>query len=99
MPISPAIFQSGERYNVDVLRLNDARAMFRGFDKYFERFVHDCRLEDLGKAAGLQMKSSNTIVEKWPMRLKKNATQDEFDLLLGSNCTGSERYVEWRSVV
>jgi hypothetical protein len=32
------------------------------------------------------------------MRLRKGATQAEIDLLLASQCTGSERYVEWRSL-
>ena len=98
LPMDPTILQSHEGCNADFFRFNDARAMFRDFDRYFDRFAHRCGLEDLGKAVGLEMKSTNSIVEKWPMRLKENATQEEFDLLLGSNHTGAERYVEWRSV-
>ena len=64
----------------------------------FQRFMDECRLEKMGKASGLQMKLKNTIVEPWPIRLKKNATQDEFDVLLASSHVGSERYVEWKGI-
>ena len=43
------------------------------------------------------MRDGNTIQEKWPMRLRKGATKEEFDLLIASGLTGSERYVEWRA--
>lgn len=45
-------------------------------------------------------KENNTIVEKWPTRVKlqigQQGAQEEFDVLLGSNFSGMERYVEWK---
>lgn len=46
------------------------------------------------------MKSRNTIIEKWPWRLKlfpqDPGAQEEFEDLFGSGHTGCERYVEWQ---
>ncbi|KAH0565170.1 hypothetical protein GP486_001434 [Trichoglossum hirsutum] len=98
LPASPAMFQNRDSYDADFMRFNDARMMFRDFDKLFKRFMYECRFEEIGKAAGLKVKSNNTIIEPWPMRLKKNATQDEFNIFLASGHIGSERYVEWESV-
>ncbi|UKZ69119.1 uncharacterized protein TrAtP1_010132 [Trichoderma atroviride] len=59
--------------------------------------------EDLSKhlERGTFSRIENTVVEKWPMRLKKKAgqpgAQEEFDLLFGSG-HGNERYVEWQTV-
>ena len=45
------------------------------------------------------MRKRNTVVEAWPMRLKKKPKEkgadEEFQTLMASCCTGAERYVEW----
>jgi hypothetical protein len=97
LPLSPAMFQSRDGFNADFMRLNDARSMVRNFDNLFKRFMDECRFKEISKAAGLKEKSKNTVIEPWPMRLNKNATQDEFDILHASGHMGSERYVEWES--
>jgi len=55
--------------------------------------------DSLGRAAGARVKAENTIVEKWPMRVKRKAGQpgaeEEFRMVLASCHTGVERYVEW----
>lgn len=54
--------------------------------------------------AGVEMKKSNTIVEKWPMRFPFTRgtptakAKKEFARLLGSGHVGHERYVEWRVI-
>ncbi|MCJ1307220.1 hypothetical protein MMC25_000866 [Agyrium rufum] len=100
LELDPAVFRNrdGMKYSADFHRFNDGRLMFRDFDKLFSRFHQECQLDKIGEAVGLEMKWKNTIIEPWPMRIKKNATQDEFNFLLGSSHTGSERYVEWRSL-
>jgi len=49
--------------------------------------------------AGMMMKTVNTIVDSWPLRLKAGVSdadaQEEFNLLLSSSSSGVERYVEW----
>ena len=48
------------------------------------------------------VKEENTIIEKWPMRLKLSlpqpGAQEEFDILQASGHSGNERYVEWKRV-
>ncbi len=48
------------------------------------------------------MKTSNTVVEKWPTQLKlkigQKGAEEEFRLNLGSSFTNIERYVEWMRV-
>lgn len=96
--VTPAMFQDRNTFNPDVLRLNDARVHFRDFDTFFERYMRSYRFNEIGKAAGLEMKSKNTIIEPWPMRLSNNPSQKEFDISLASGHMGSERYVEWNSL-
>lgn len=54
----------------------------------------------LGRQNGMIAKTKNTIIEKWPLRLKKRPGQvgatEEFETLLGSHHVGGERYVEWK---
>lgn len=49
---------------------------------------------------GILMKQTNTVVEKWPLRLKlrcgQPGAQSEFDVLEASGNIGHERYVEWK---
>jgi hypothetical protein len=54
--------------------------------------------EAIVKEVRLEMKEKNTVIEKWPMRLKKEATKEDFDILNASGHMGSERYVEWKSL-
>jgi hypothetical protein len=54
------------------------------------------------RAMGLMIKEENTIIEKWPLRLKLSlpqpGAQEEFDILQASDHSGSERYVEWKRI-
>lgn len=49
---------------------------------------------------GVVMKERHTIIDKWPMRLKKTADEEggmeEFRALLASGGSGTERYMEWK---
>jgi hypothetical protein len=58
--------------------------------------------EQISKEFGMRMKEHNTIIEKWPTRLKlrigQEGAKEEFRLNLGSNFTNIERYVEWTKV-
>jgi hypothetical protein len=50
----------------------------------------------------VEMKKVNTIIDKWPTRLKlrpgEKGDKEAFLALLGSTFIGTERYVEWRRV-
>ena len=58
--------------------------------------------EQISADLGVEMKKSNTIVEKWPTQLKlkvgQKGAEEEFRLNLGSSFTNIERYIEWRRV-
>lgn len=82
--------------NPDLIKVMAGVLLFRDFDGLFSRFKRECRLDEISESIGLKMKSKNTIVQPWPMRIKENASQREFDILLASSHTGSERYVEWK---
>ena len=97
MVVSRGIVQHSNPSSAAFLRLVEARTMLRDFDHLFERYMRECRFDEIGKEAGLKMSSNNVIIPPWPMRLKKDATQQEFDLLHASSHNGSERYVEWNS--
>jgi len=54
----------------------------------------------VGRNNGMIAKAKHTIIDKWPLRLKKRPGQagarDDFENLLGSHHVGGERYVEWK---
>lgn len=58
--------------------------------------------EDAARDASMIMKEKNTIVGAWPLRFKVHPidgdAQEEFNLLLSSNSSGVERYVEWTRI-
>ena len=97
IPMTRDMVQDSSRSNADAVRLLSAQLLFRDFDDLFNRFISECRMDEISQAAQLTMKSENTIVHPWPLRLRKNATQREFELRFASGHTGSERYVEWKS--
>lgn len=99
IPVTRDMVQASTSHNPDLVRFLSAEVLFRDFDDLFNRFKRECHLDEISKAAGLTMKSENTIVHPWPMRLRKNATQREFDVRFASGHTGLERYVEWKSVI
>lgn len=98
MPFDPRVLRSGNPADPDLLRMNDARMHFRDFDKFFDRYMQKLEFGNIGRQAGLAMKKKNTVIEKWPLRLKKGATEEEFRILHSSGHVGSERYVEWKRV-
>ena len=97
MTITRDTVQGRNRSNPDFIRFMSAEILFRDFDDLFRRFECECRLGEICEAARLKMKSKNTIVQPWPMRIQENATRREFQVLLASGHIGSERYVEWKS--
>lgn len=55
--------------------------------------------EEVSKAAGMRIKTKQTITEKWPNKLKKRAgqsgAQEEFLALTASSQGAHECYLEW----
>ncbi|PQE03580.1 MYND finger family protein [Rutstroemia sp. NJR-2017a BVV2] len=98
MPISRDSLTNRTPGNADTVKFVNALAFFRDYDMLFDRFMKECSLEQLSEATGLRIKKNNTLIEKWPLRLIPGSSQEDFDDILASNHTGSERYVEWESM-
>ncbi|KAF7188355.1 Zinc finger MYND domain-containing protein 10 [Pseudocercospora fuligena] len=86
-------------YSPMLIKVSCGKDLVHDMDKSFERYMQLHNFKNVEQSCGVRMKPQNTIIEKWPMRLKlefgQPGAQEEFDLLLGSSHTGSERYVEW----
>lgn len=76
-----------------------AKDLVRDYDKIFQYYMAGVNFSIAVANAGLQMRERQTIVEAWPMRLRKKPGElgaaEEFDELMASSCTGAERYFEW----
>ncbi|PVH76133.1 hypothetical protein DL98DRAFT_465490 [Cadophora sp. DSE1049] len=74
----------------------ESRIMFWDFDKIFGEYMLKVGFEEMARETGMCMKKENTVIEAWPLRLRGDASQREFDVLRSSSYTGCERYVEWK---
>ena len=70
--------------------------MVRDMDGLFNRYMASQSFSLLAASVGLEMKSPHTIIERWPYRLRPNASLAEFMQKLASSLEGSERYIEWK---
>jgi hypothetical protein len=64
------------------------------------RFMNRGEVEDLAALQlGLEMKDTHTIIEKWPLSLKKRqgdpGAKEEFKNLAAFGHLGTDRYIEW----
>ncbi|KAG0156690.1 hypothetical protein PDIDSM_3871 [Penicillium digitatum] len=91
------IFSLLQPESANSLKFWDARTIVLDRHKFFERVF---RFDRISVDLQVAMKDRNTVVEAWPTKpiLKpgQQGSQDEFDILLGSNYTCVERLVEWR---
>ncbi|KAJ5742540.1 uncharacterized protein N7511_011272 [Penicillium nucicola] len=82
------------------LKLWDARTIVIDRHKFFERYIRVFRSDLISADLQVAMKDLNTVVEAWPtkpmLERGQQGSQDEFNILLGSNHTCVERFVEWR---
>ncbi|KAJ5335809.1 uncharacterized protein N7506_005745 [Penicillium brevicompactum] len=82
------------------LKLWDARTIVIDRHKFFERYISVFRFGLISADLQVAMKDRKTVVEAWPTKpiLKRGqqGSQDEFNILLDSNFTCVERFVEWR---
>ncbi|CZR50286.1 uncharacterized protein PAC_00158 [Phialocephala subalpina] len=96
----PRIMPFAAEHDANMLRIWDARDSALDADKFFDRYMKFCNFEQLSVDLGVEMKATHTVIEKWPTQLKlkpgEQGAEEEFRLMLGSNFSGVERYVEWR---
>ncbi|RYP90244.1 hypothetical protein DL770_003613 [Monosporascus sp. CRB-9-2] len=100
-----AIPPSQRGYDATFVVQDSTRLIIADADGYFDRYIRLNNSHDYGIFYGppddnfvLRMKSTHTIIEQWPTRLKKQPEEDgakeEFKTLLASSLSGCERYVE-----
>ncbi|KAG5658031.1 hypothetical protein KAF25_006982, partial [Fusarium avenaceum] len=98
LPVKPPIRGT---YDPQIVKLTSARNSVRYFDDYFDFFMTVFDFPQVAKKAGAIIREENTIVEKWPFRLKlqpgQPGAQELFDRLMGGGVSGTERYVEWKT--
>lgn len=95
LPFKPEMLLKGNPCYAELLALGASYQLVINVDTIFNRYMKAARMEEVGEILGLKMKPKNTIVSKWPLRLKKKPTRREFEMLYWSGHMGSERYVEW----
>ncbi|KAL7628839.1 hypothetical protein AAE478_000354 [Parahypoxylon ruwenzoriense] len=87
-------------YDASLIVSDIATQQVRDVDKYFDRYMKTQRFSDLHELSSIAPKEKHTIIDPWPMRLKKKPHQrgakEEFTILLSSNHSGCERYMEWK---
>ncbi|KAL8392720.1 hypothetical protein RB595_002781 [Gaeumannomyces hyphopodioides] len=101
---APEIIVGGRDPATSMFLIATAIDMARDMDYVFEAYMIGHRFDEAAAAAGVEMKKSNTIVEKWPIRFPFTSdplsakARKAFALMLSSGHIGHERYVEWRAV-
>jgi hypothetical protein len=70
---------------------------------HVNRMIRYMALQEFDKVSvslGVAQKKTHTVVQPWPTALKiqpmQEGAREEFKLLLASNYSGLERYVEWK---
>ncbi|KAM0234889.1 hypothetical protein ACHAPO_006253 [Fusarium lateritium] len=90
------------KYDPDLIKLVHARDHVRDFDYIFRRIAKEFMFSDFPRYIGVAIKEEQTIVEKWPYRLKlkpeQEGAKEEFDLLMRSGTSGKELYLEWKRI-
>ncbi|SMR64258.1 unnamed protein product [Zymoseptoria tritici ST99CH_3D1] len=101
----PGLSQYTAWFDVNLMMNFLASFMFLDMDKFFDEYmvVHD--FEGIAQRSylsvpphGVSIKKENTIIEKWPLRLKlqpgEPGAQEEFEILQSQVGFNSERYVD-----
>jgi hypothetical protein len=89
-------------HDPDIIKFAYGRDYVRNYDHIFDRVANMFSFSEFPRYIGVAMKEKNTIVERWPFRLKLNPEQkgakEEFDLMMRGGASGKEMYIEWKRV-
>ncbi|KAI0890391.1 uncharacterized protein GGS22DRAFT_183737 [Annulohypoxylon maeteangense] len=87
-------------YDAGIIVSDIATQQVRDVDKYFDMYMKLHHFDMLCELSGMEFKRKPTIIEAWPLKVKKRPHQkgakEEFATLLSSGDSGCERYMEWR---
>ena len=97
--LPPSLSSVSNKTGAEAMRMIAAKDIFRDTDHLFGRYMKMENFDKVTKEAGLRMKTANTVIDAWPLRLRKGygepGAQEAFDRLIESGSAGNERYVEW----
>ncbi|KAK1055362.1 hypothetical protein LTR12_013176 [Friedmanniomyces endolithicus] len=86
-------------FSTELIRVLGASVLVRDVDKYFNMYMQEHKFDTFPALFQMVMKEPNTIIEKWPLRLKslphEIGAKEEFSTILSTPYTGIERYIEW----
>ena len=81
------------------MRVMAAIEVVRDYDAIFDFHMRTVDFQACARGAGVKMRKKHRVVDMWSMRLKKGpeeqGAKEEFETVLASRSSGSERYVEW----
>ncbi|KAI2467246.1 hypothetical protein F4781DRAFT_444529 [Annulohypoxylon bovei var. microspora] len=87
-------------YDASIIVNDVATQQVRDVEKYFDRYMKLQHFDEICEMSGMEFKRQPTIIEAWPLRMKKKPHQkgakEEFATLFSSSNSGCERYMEWR---
>ncbi|KAK8103314.1 hypothetical protein PG984_016460 [Apiospora sp. TS-2023a] len=87
-------------FDADITQHLSVMTMFRDCDSLFDKYKDREGFVPILYGKGMEIKAKNTIVDKWPLRMKKRpeeeGAKEEFQGLLNRINRGGEVYVEWR---
>ncbi|KAI5866987.1 hypothetical protein GGS23DRAFT_299667 [Durotheca rogersii] len=87
------------KYDANLILCDFALPQIRDVDKYFDRYMKTSNFDSICQLSGMSFKKKHTIIDPWPLRLKKKHYQkgakEDFFNLLASTHSGCERYMEW----
>ncbi|KAH0425491.1 hypothetical protein CcaCcLH18_10950 [Colletotrichum camelliae] len=90
------------RHNTTIFKFVAAQDCVATYDHIFDRYAAELMFSESARLFGATMKEDNTVIEKWPFRLKlrpgQTGAQEEFDRLLRGGVSSQECYVEWKRV-
>lgn len=89
---------------VDTMRMAAAAKLFLNTDKEFDKYMQEYDFAGAARSASVHMKADHTIVDKWPLAMKREPHEPgaihELQLLLGSIWYSYPqswvRYTEWK---
>lgn len=69
---------------------------------FVKRYMAKFEFAEAAEVMGAAMKSPQTVIEKWPFRLKLRpglrGAQEEFNRLISGGISSKECYIEWKRV-
>lgn len=95
LEVDDEVVERQDMKQAEWVRLLDASRIFLDQEQLFFLYTVRTLLPDEREDLKLKMKSENTVIKKWPMRVEYGCTDTQFDVTLWSAHTGEETYVEW----